>query len=60
MIDSKTNMDAYLESSEFPFKRKGMTFEEFMKEFEHYGNSATELRKGTYKPLWKQKEEADV
>lgn len=57
---ANNRFDLYLETCEFPFARKGMSYEEFMKEFEHYGKSCKEIRNGTYKPLWKQKEEADV
>lgn len=39
---------------EYPFKRQGMSDEEFKKELVYFMDHFKEYQAGTYKPLWKQ------
>ena len=40
---------------EAPFWRDGMSVEEYEEERDYLNNHCQELLKGTYKPLWQQK-----
>lgn len=51
--------DKFLEICEYPFVRKGMTFEEFEEERKYFLSNHKKYRDGTYTPLWKQKNQAD-
>lgn len=39
---------------EYPFVRDDMTWGEYLKEKEYYGEHWEDVLTGTYKPLWKQ------
>lgn len=42
---------------EYPFVYDGMSIEEYCKERNYYADNWTDVRKGTYVPLWKQRGE---
>jgi hypothetical protein len=42
---------------DYPFVRDEMTWGEYLEEKEYYGKHYKEHWLGTYKPLWKQREE---
>lgn len=42
---------------EYPFIREDMTEEEYKEEYEYLIHNYDKVRNGTYKPLWKQREE---
>lgn len=42
---------------EYPFIREDMTVGEYEIEIDYWGHHLEEVKAGTYKPLWKQREE---
>ncbi len=48
--------DFTLGMMEYPFYYKGMTLEEWKKERQYMAEHLDDVKKGTYRPLWKQKE----
>ena len=45
---------------EYPFYRDGMSIEEWKAERQYMADHIADLRAGTYKPLWKQKENLHI
>lgn len=39
---------------EYPFYHDGMTIDEWYEERDYYANHMDDVKKGKYKPLWKQ------
>lgn len=56
---TQENKDAYFTPGmkEWCFYREGMSPEEFEAEYRYMGEHFDEYRAGTYKPMWKQREE---
>lgn len=46
--------------TEYLFVREGMTEEEYWEEIDYWGHHLEEVKAGTYKPLWKQRDEGIV
>ena len=44
--------------AEYPFIRENMTEEEYKEEYDYLIHNYDKVRDGTYKPLWKQQQEA--
>jgi len=52
--------ESFLKTAEYPFKREGMTPEEFDEEIKYLGKHYEDYKKGNYQPLWKQKEKCGM
>ena len=51
------NFKEFLTKAEYPFIRTDMSEAEYEKEYDYYIHNYDKVRNGTYKPLWKQREE---
>ncbi len=51
------NFKEFLAKAEYPFIRMDMSEAEYEKEYDYYIHNHDKVRNGTYKPLWKQREE---
>lgn len=56
-MNKKEKWERGLCADGYPFERDGMSLKEFQEEHIYYLKNIENVRNGTYKPLWKQREE---